>query len=126
MYKFVLFFSILYVTAGHSQQGPSCNPNTKEKARYGQPLNKGLPYCYPSSLLAENEQLTILGYKVYATGPSFGDDGRDCENQGTKITSCVQFILMKARKGDTVTFDCIRAANKNGVIFILQPLIIQL
>lgn len=80
---------------------------------------------YPSGLRASDTSYSIISYIVRADGAGFDDGMGETFNTGAAFNEAKR-IVSKLRIGSYVEFSCIKAKDKNGQIYILQPLALKL
>ena len=69
----------------------------------------------------------MISYKLIATNLCFiGNENMEAENPGNYFFPQAQNIVNHACQGTTLQFTCVKAKNKQGKIFIVQPLTVKL
>jgi len=125
--RLLLVLSIfLYFIETNAQ---NCTPNINLKVNVcGMSFSKDslCPACKdcPAGLRASDSSFSIISYTIRADGAGF-EDIEETFNIGAAFNEARK-ILSKARPGSNVEFSCIKAKDKNGRIYILQPLTLQL
>lgn len=125
-----LFFVLSIIFYSFEGIAQPCKPNVNVTVYgCGSKLAKAspCPACIdcPASLRASDSSFAIVSYIVRADGAGFDDGIEEAFNIGAALNEAKK-ILFKVRPGSYVEFTCIKAKDKNGYIYILQPLMIQL
>jgi|SRR5688572_30581836 len=79
----------------------------------------------PSGLRASDSSFSIISYTVIADGIGFDEGIGQTFNTGAAFNEAKK-VLSKVRPGNYVEFSCIKAKDRNGHFYILQPVILQL
>ena len=127
MRLFLALSIFIYSTESIAQ---NCKPNINVTVYgCGSKLAKAspCPACNDclASLRASDSSFTIVSYIIRADGAGFDEGVEEAFNTGAALNEAKK-ILFKVRPGSYVEFTCIKAKDKNGIIYILQPLTIQL
>ena len=77
--------------------------------------------CLPG-LKASDSSFSIISYTVTADRIGFDEGVEEIFNTGASFNEAKR-ILAKVRPGSYVEFSCIKAKDRRGSIYILQPLI---
>lgn len=128
--RLFLTLSILSFCVPASSQ--NCKPNIDVKvnicgARYFK--DSICPVCNDcrGHLVPSDTSFSILSFTATASGEGFDGDIREAQNQGSTFNSPILLsILVRLRRGSYIEFSCIKAKRRNGIIYILQPLFIEL
>jgi len=126
--RLVFVLSIFFYSIGGNAQ--NCKPTTDITIKVcGSNLAKDTlcPACNdcPSGLRASDSSFTIISYIVRADGPGFDEGIEEAFNTGAALNEARK-IIFKVRPGSYVEFSCIKAKDRNGRIYILQPLAMRL
>jgi len=82
--------------------------------------------CRPK-LLSIDSNYSIVSFKIVAGGEGFEGYTEEAANFGNSFENTeVRRIITKLRTGSFIEFNCIKAKDRNGKTFVLQPLLIQL
>jgi hypothetical protein len=122
----VPIFTILLSLSAYTQ---SCIPSSDVKVVIcpnKKDSNTICPKCYDciGGLLITSSDFSIVSFKLI--GKNLCGDKPEMEVQNTgSVFSEARQILIKACEGTILEFNCIRVKNKQGIIFIVQPLMLK-
>ena len=77
--------------------------------------------CLPG-LKVSDSSFSIISYTVIADGIGFDEGIAEAFNTGAAFKEA-KWVLMRVSPGSYVEFSCIKAKDRRGSIYILQPLI---
>jgi len=124
--KLLLVLSFFfYLLNGYGQ---NCKPNIDIKVNVcGGKYQKDsiCPSCYEcrARLIATDSNYSVISFKITAWGEGF-DDVMEANIDGpffSNMSARTQLIITRLRPGSFLDISCIRARDKNGGIYILQP-----
>ena len=110
--------------------GQTCTPNIQVSAVYcpnRTDTNRVCPYCYDCTvgLKAIDSNLVIISFKLRGTNLCGDQPEKESDNTGSTFNESRSVIIV-ACPGSKLEFYCIKARDKNGKIYILQPLKMEL
>ncbi len=125
-----LFLSVSLFVSSQSDFNKSCKSNIDISVKLcGQGKDSVCPPCYHcrTRLVSIDSNFTVISFIITAGGEGFGDEIMEeaiIGNHFNTIRSKV--IITRLTKGSFVEINCIKAKDKNGRIYTLRPLFIEI
>ena len=128
---FILFFSFLPFknVFGQNDSINYCQPSTTFKTILCPSLDCPCPIglCCYTRLASNSKNLIVISFKLTAYNLCDTEIVKtEADNIGDNFSVRSVNILQKVCKGSIIVFTCVKAKNKAGKVFMLQPLTLKL
>lgn len=129
-YFILLFLSLSLSGLSQNDFNKNCKSNIGISVKIcGQGKDSVCPVCYHcmTRLVSIDSNFTIISFVITAAGKGFEDEIMEEAVIGNHFnTGRSKLIINRLIKGSFVEINCIKAKDKNGRIYTLKPLFIEI